>query len=298
MPISLIRVAVLFLTAVVATSSAHAQHSIVGLWGFYDCEIAQEIEFQGYTFAAYTNDGVLEILPQEASPIEGSSWLFVRAGEDDDAPSLMRLEDGALVQAWPRAEPSTPEDIAALHKALASGVLEPDANPDAFQIHIGTSCAGLPFPHSFLFGETLSILRDLDLAAWQCRSDGADCFRKVFSVADVSGNGTLSIAEISRVIRASLVIGMTVDAEARSPKGVKDAVNATGTAPLAAATFLYSFDYDASGDLSFDELFAERLPAQFESFGSFEMSTQDWVDAVSAGAKAFAQASSAFQLPQ
>ncbi|MEM1078612.1 MAG: hypothetical protein AAGI09_08810 [Pseudomonadota bacterium] len=295
---SLIHFAVFFLTAAAATSSAHAQQSVVGLWGFYDCEIAQEIEFQGYTLAAFTNDGVLEILPQEISPIEGSSWLFVRTDEDDDAPSLMRLEDDVLVQAWPRAEPSTSEDIAALHKALASGELEPEASPGDFQIHRGTPCAGLPFPHSFLFGETLSILRDLDLAVWQCRSDGADCLSKVFSVADVSANGALSIAEISRVIRASLVIGMTVDTDGRSRNDVRTAVNATGIAPLAAATFLYSFDYDTSGDLSFDELFSERLPAHFEGFDTVDLSIEDWVDAISAGARAFAQASSAFQLRQ
>lgn len=290
MTISLLFKSIACLTLILASAPAHAQEMIVGLWGFGGCDDASNIEYQGYTLAAYSGDNGIEIISQEITPISGSDWLYVRTDQLDPAPSLMREKDGFLEQAWPKTEPNTTAEIEALHASLSSGALTPEVVPEAFNIDRGETCPSLPLPQSLVMGEALAVLKELDAAVSDCREAVARCPGNLFRVADVSGDGELSVAEIARIIRASVSIGTVMDTKVSQGQRVVAASSAAALAPIASGAIMHSFDYDRSGSLSFDELLSERLPAEFSETEKMRFDVSSWVKAISDGAKTAAGA--------
>lgn len=279
-----------YLLLTLSFTPAHSQETIVGLWGFEGCENAENIEYQGYSLAAFMSEEAVVILSLEITPIDGSSWVFVRTDQLDPAPSLMRVKGGFLEQAWPKTDSDTKIETETLHASLSSGALTPEAVPDAFDVKRGETCIGLPLPQSLVMGEALAVLKDLDAAVWDCRDAVARCPINVFEVADVSGDGELSVAEMARVVRASVSIGTAMDSEVSQGQSLVAATSAAAIAPLASAALLHSFDYDRSGALSFDELLSERLPPNFSEPETMRFDVSNWVEAISEGAKAAAGA--------
>ena len=284
----------LLATAIALSSNeAVAENSLVGLWGFGSCDDHTNIEYQGYASAVYFSDGVVNIIAQQITPLDGTEWYLVRTDPLDPAPSLMRRDGAALVHAWPVGEPDTREGIEKLNKDLASGALNPDQTPDAFDIDRGRQCAGVPFPQSLLVGEALNVLMEFDQAANSCRTALESCPRVLFDVADVTGNGELSIAEMSRIVRSSFAIGAASQENPLPEAIAATTASSAALAPLASAAVLHSFDYDRSGEVSFDELLSERLPQEFVTASDAEFRLFDWINALSQGAQQAAGAGAA-----
>jgi len=122
------------------------------------------------------------------------------------------------------------------------------------------SCKGqLPDELVLLHGEPVSLLNLIeDIAPW-CSTDRARCVKALFNALDVSGNGSLSKAEIARAVRIGAYLAAVSGNEYPSSAqlmGVNLAAIRMG--PEISGAIIDSFDYDNSGGVSLSELSLNR----------------------------------------
>lgn len=134
-------------------------------------------------------------------------------------------------------------------------------------------CSNMPPAAYASFGEAIALLSALDDISEVCARDTArSCAQAAFSFADVSGDKRLSVAEISRVMRAvATIISYEGSIQARTDSAtssfklpVQSLVGATIfvtlTGPLVTRGLLASYDFDADQLLSLEEIMQDREP--------------------------------------
>jgi hypothetical protein len=279
--------AVIFL-ALVGTSAqeAVASSELVGLWSAASCASVDDLEYQGRTLTAYSADDAVYIMPQFITEIEPGLYLSVTEESGiDKYPFFARRGEAELVQYWPKEELASDEDARVFFETATSEEFDSGAvlqNMEEIRLQ---PCPGLPFEYGLAFGEAFSVLKSLDEAVFQCRTDLEGCPKSLFDMVDITDNGALSVAEMARLFRAATLLGSAADDSASKPGvGAVAAVSAS-LAPIAAAGVLHSFDYDRSGDLSFGELFSDRLPQVYQSGSSMSVSAKDFIGMISGAAE-------------
>lgn len=265
--------------------AANADSSLIGLWSYGSgCDEIEAIGYQGHHLSAFMIAGSVRIFTSETLPIENSEWYLNRTDETTSSPTLLKRDGVSLIRAWPiTPEGKEDPDPSLLHASLLSGSLSPETSPNSFNTYVAEKCDSLPMPEAILYGETLSFLEATDRAAAVCTTAPEFCAQKLFSVADITGNQTLSVAEMARAVRSSLTISAAMDDNESNDAATVAA--SVGIAPLAAAAFLHSFDYDGSGDLSFEELLGERLPSNYVQSTNNEINLEAWINTFSDAAK-------------
>jgi hypothetical protein len=123
-----------------------------------------------------------------------------------------------------------------------------------------TRCTAVPADLAALHGEAINGGLALDRAIATCRNDEATCPGRLMSFADVSGNGELSVAEISRVLRIGMYYGSVFgeDNVNRTNELTGRTLAMHAAAPLVVELFMSSMDYDDNGQLSMAELGQDR----------------------------------------
>jgi hypothetical protein len=107
-------------------------------------------------------------------------------------------------------------------------------------------------------------MQALDRIGRSCRGEPADdCGATVLAVMDVSGDGLLSVAELSRMARIALYLAAASEAIGGAEPIEEEALlEAQGAgilvAPFIARTVLDSFDYDGDRRLSPAEMLHDR----------------------------------------
>lgn len=142
-----------------------------------------------------------------------------------------------------------------------------------------TECSGLPSKLQIAFGEAMSLFLQYGELVDSCSQSTSDlCVRNAFALADVTGDGLLSRAEISRIGRATaFFVGYETAKSLRSltssnshPQSVigsdlyGSTIASNLVAPVFSANILASYDYDSDGLLSFDELLLDRESVNVE----------------------------------
>lgn len=125
------------------------------------------------------------------------------------------------------------------------------------------SCQGaLPRQLVLLHGEAVAMLRLVETVAPWCAGDRARCVKTLFDAADVSGDGSLSRAEIARLVRIGTYLATVSSGERPDDDQLASAMLATiPVGPVVAAAVINSFDYDNTGTLSLAELGQDRAGA-------------------------------------
>ncbi|OUD08933.1 hypothetical protein BVC71_09450 [Marivivens niveibacter] len=246
-----------------------AQDELVGLWTTNNCGDPSSLEFQGYTLAAF-GDGETGVILEssEISETEIDDWFLVRASSDDSSAFIATVEGEQFIQAWPNQDfaAETPQD---LHLALTDGSIHPSTTPEAFDMVELRRCSDILAPAKILLGEPFEVLQGFDKAAWTCRENTGACARTMFDVADITGDGELTVAELARIFRSSIALGTAMDSNSSSQQVASFSAAGFLIAPIAGSAVLHSFDYDGSDSVSFDELLGERLPEELTG-GKFE----------------------------
>jgi hypothetical protein len=136
-------------------------------------------------------------------------------------------------------------------------------------------CAALLAGHYGWFGESIALFDAYDVVMERCQGTTVErCAAAIFDVLDISGDGRLSVAEISRGLRAigpllayDVVVGGRTDI---ADPNVRFAVGTTelfSGSLLASVTgrfvvdgVLRTYDFDGDGFLSLSELLQDRGP--------------------------------------
>ncbi len=178
----------------------------------------------------------------DAGPVGPDGWVAVQP-KDDSWYLARRTADGRLEEAYP------PDN------APKGSLPGPRWNRASFE-----DCgASLPAGLALLHGEAAAFFRALDGVAADCQGGTPRCAPGLFALADVSGDGRLSRAEIARLLRIAAYLGPLMGDEAIEHEVLAAAVAAmVPLGPLLAAAVVGSFDYDDDGGISLGELLRDR----------------------------------------
>ncbi len=201
-------------------------------------------------------EAMLFVTPRAAArlPLEGSArlWRFIQVseaagwtlatGRGAEAPRLgLRLEAGTLASLEPNAK------------------TRDDRLPGDTPTETWRRCPEPPATFAALHGEGLAFLGALERLEASCTGAAEPCIAALFATADVSGDGSLSAAEIARLLRGAAWVLAAQDGAAMETIGVANAAGAVAGL-LAARLIVDSLDYDADGRLSVAELRQDRAP--------------------------------------
>lgn len=154
------------------------------------------------------------------------------------------------------------ESVDRYGEGVDAGRITPETHRDIWDQTLHHRCDTLPAASRLLFGEMTSVMLSVDAALSGCSdSQPADhCVARIVDGLDLTGDGALNRAELSRAMRAA-----TLFATGRSDDWTLNADGAIAqltTAPLApvlASLLLGSFDYSGDGALDAAEISADRF---------------------------------------
>lgn len=199
---------------------------------------------------------MLYVTPRAATrlPLEGTArlWRFIQVRQSGDwtlatsrgaeAPRLgLRLEGETLASVEPDAK--TRDDR-----------LPGDAPAATWR-----RCPEPPAAYAALHGEGLAFLGGLERLEAACLGPAAPCIAALIAIGDVTRDGSLSAAEIARLMRGAAWVLAAQDGAAMETIAAANAAGAIGGL-LAARLLVDSLDYDADGRLSLAELHQDRVP--------------------------------------
>ena len=113
---------------------------------------------------------------------------MLRTDETDDVPFLARRDGDKLLQAWPKTDPETEQEIVDRHRDLISGTLSPEKQPNDFNILTGEMCRSLSLPAALAVGESFAFLKSIDKAVFTCRQTAGQCAQALFSSFDLTSS--------------------------------------------------------------------------------------------------------------
>jgi hypothetical protein len=123
-------------------------------------------------------------------------------------------------------------------------------------------CADAPTAVQWIYGEAIAGFNGAGRALTICGGDaGPACLRSLFDVVDVTGDGSLSRAEVARLLRIGGFFAgyfaqpkaLVASQEVLIPTAVAGAIGTVG-----AAAIIGNMDYDDDGRLSMEELLQDR----------------------------------------
>lgn len=134
----------------------------------------------------------------------------------------------------------------------------------------GVQCTALPPQYYAMYGEAIALFQSAGGIVSACMSEKRSaCIQSAFSFADVTGNGSLTVAEIARVIRALgffVAYGAVEHERPGQPVSLDKLHAAVAVAgllsPIMAKEFISAIDFNDDGAASLEELVQDRGPDQ------------------------------------
>lgn len=247
----------LFTNAAQAQDLPQIPEQFRGFWAIPSCE-APEVVYVTLGGA----DLYIDMLSEEASlsvitdSFSYKGWTVVVPDTPDSFWMLKELADGGVIDAYPMYP--TEEE-----RAADPNVWEPDPyNINLARIEVSDepllSCDTLPSEFWAVHGEGLAFFEAFDAASRTC-GGGAPCFKALFDIFDVTGDGSLGRAELARAAR---MIGYAVIFQDDFYYSFEDLAQGQGAGVVAgiagAEILLRNFDYNDDQTLSLEELMLNR----------------------------------------
>lgn len=149
---------------------------------------------------------------------------------------------------------------------IQQNTLQNDRSPTSEPIINSPSRAFLRCEHmssslSFLHGEGITFMAHASSISAACQQDGTQCAQAVMELIDVSKDGKLSKAELTRAIRilayfAPLLAKQDTWVSIGEISGYVASASLLG--PLLASSIIGGSDYNNDGQISLDEIFIDR----------------------------------------
>jgi hypothetical protein len=216
-----------------------------GIWASPNCAGADSLSIYTAGDTFYSGDGHVGLLPVAALESVGSY----------DRITVGRFADQVSVYYLQRAEGGELTEIHAPGDVSADALAEDDWWRVTFE-----RCDAVPAQFTLYYGEILSWIEALpSLRAGCAVGSEAGCLEAVWSLGDVSGDGLLSLAELSRILRILTQAAAIAHEDGVATEELGMATLGTVlAAPLVGHLVLASLDYDDDGHLSPEELLQDR----------------------------------------
>lgn len=226
-----------------AAQDAAVPEPMQGLWISGECAAPEAMLFATHRgWAMLPTGGTQRLWRTERIGTVGDGYILLVGDDEEHTRLLLRATPAGLEVREP------PEK-------LADTELPGDAPAVSFR-----RCPAIPAPLALLHGEGLSFLGALDGIEAACaHGDTAACIDAVWVWADVSGDGTLTAAEVSRLARGVAYAAMLSQGTETEELAAALGAGALGGVAVGWA-LIASFDYDGSASLSKAEVMQDRFP--------------------------------------
>lgn len=141
-----------------------------------------------------------------------------------------------------------------------------DIPPPDVQKTVYKKCEKLPSQLYLQHAEGIKAVQLIAGIKENCQIENGKCGPFILSFFDVSGNGKLSVAEVSRAIRIATYASIAATPDGANEKSLAWTFLATNLiGPFIAKSMIEGSDYDGDGQLSVDEILYDRENATLEA---------------------------------
>ncbi len=217
--------------------------NIQGIWSL-NCEADLQVHIIGNNSSLWIDEDYVGLNMSKTSDVQG--WTAYKWGELDGSYYYF-LKTNTQNQLM---ELTAPEDW--------DGIDYSFLNSNDFSIY--EKCESIPTVYQIIYGEIVSLMNSQLIETCNNDSNPQACINETFNFLDVSSNGELSVAELTRAARI-LIYFTFIDKRIGEDRDIGFATYTTTSLffPAISKILIGNYDYDNSNTLSLKELYTDRV---------------------------------------
>ncbi len=215
-----------------------------GIWST-DCEAGLQVHVIGKNNSLWIDEDYVGLnISKTTNDIEG--WIAYKWGELDGSYYyfLNKNSQNQLMELTP------PDDW--------DGIDYSFLNSNEFSIY--EECNSIPSMYQIIYGEIVSLMNSNLIETCTDDSNPQNCINETFNFLDVSSNGELSVAELTRAARI-LIYFTFIDKRVDEDREIGFATYTTTSLffPALSKILIGNYDYDNSNTISLNEIYTDRI---------------------------------------
>jgi hypothetical protein len=215
-----------------------------GIWST-DCEASLQVHVIGKNNSLWIDEDYVGLnISKTTNDIEG--WIAYKWGELDGSYYyfLNKNSQNQLMELTP------PDDW--------DGIDYSFLNSNEFSIY--QECDSIPSMYQIIYGEIISLMNSNLIETCTDDSNPQNCINETFNFLDVSANGELSVAELTRAARI-LIYFTFIDKKVDEDRDIGFATYTTTSLffPAISKILIGNYDYDNSNTISLNEIYTDRI---------------------------------------
>ena len=215
-----------------------------GIWST-DCEAGLQVHVIGKNNSLWIDEDYVGLnISKTTDDIEG--WIAYKWGEIDGSYYyfLNKNSQNQIMELTPPDE--------------WDGIDYSFLNSNEFSIY--EECDSIPSMYQIIYGEIVSLMNSNLIQACTDDSNPQNCINETFNFLDVSANGELSVAELTRAARI-LVYFTFIDKRVDEDRDIGFATYTTTSIffPALSKILIGNYDYDNSNTISLNEIYTDRI---------------------------------------
>ena len=215
-----------------------------GIWST-DCEAGLQVHVIGKNNSLWIDEDYVGLnISKTSEDIDG--WIAYKWGELDGSYYyfLNKNSQNQLMELTP------PDDW--------DGIDYSFLNSNEFSIY--EECNSIPSMYQIIYGEIVSLMNSNLIETCTDDSNPQNCINETFNFLDVSSNGELSVAELTRAARI-LIYFTFIDKRVDEDRDIGFATYTTTSLffPALSKILIGNYDYDNSNTISLNEIYTDRI---------------------------------------
>ncbi len=215
-----------------------------GIWST-DCEAGLQVHVIGKNNSLWIDEDYVGLnISKTTDDVEG--WIAYKWGEIDGSYYyfLNKNSQNQLMELTPPDE--------------WDGIDYSFLNSNEFSIY--EECDSIPSIYQIIYGEIVSLMNSSLIEACTDDSNPQNCINETFNFLDVSANGELSVAELTRAARILVYITF-IDKRVDEDRDIGFATYTTTSLffPALSKILIGNYDYDNSNTISLNEIYTDRI---------------------------------------
>ena len=215
-----------------------------GIWSM-DCQAGLQVHVIGKNNSLWIDEDYVGLnISKTAEDIDG--WIAYKWGELDGSYYyfLNKNSQNQLMELTP------PDDW--------DGIDYSFLNSNEFSVY--EECNSIPSMYQIIYGEIVSLMNSNLIETCTDDSNPQNCINETFNFLDVSSNGELSVAELTRAARI-LIYFTFIDKRVDEDRDIGFATYTTTSLffPALSKILIGNYDYDNSNTISLNEIYTDRI---------------------------------------